>query len=83
MIKSSQAETLHQAGYLQKHRDVFFYEWPTIPTIDEICQKNSLKLPLSEWWDVYHDREKWIMDSLNKEHVVAIITEEECISWGL
>lgn len=83
MIKNSQAETLHQAGYLQKHQDVFFYEWPAVPTTDEIRQKNGVELPLSEWWDAYRDREKWIMDSLNKEHVVAIITEEECLSWGL
>jgi len=53
MIKSSQAETLHQAGYLQKHRDVFFYEWPTIPTIDEICQKLSLVIVAAVIWVIY------------------------------
>ena len=83
MIKNSQAETLHQAGYLQKYRHVFFYEWPAVPTLDEICQKNNLELTLSEWLDVYYDREKWLMESLNKEHVIPIITEEECTSWGL
>ena len=83
MVKQSQAETLHQAGYLQKHKHAFYYEWPSIPTIDEICNKNDLKLPLSEWWDVYRDREKWIMDDLNKKHIIPIITEEDCISWGL
>lgn len=83
MIKYSQAETLHQAGYLQKYHDAFFYEWLKTPTFDEICNKNDLKLPLSEWWDTYRDREKWIMDGLNKTHIIPIITEEECISWGL
>ena len=83
MIKQAQAETLHQAGYLQKHHHAFFYEWQSVPTLDEICEKNNLKLALSEWWDAYRDREKWIMDDLDKEHVIAIITEEECNSWGL
>lgn len=83
MITNSQAETLHQAGYLQKHRHVFYYEWETVPTFNEICQKNGLELPLSEWLDVYYDREKWLMDDLNKNHIIPIILEEECISWGL
>lgn len=83
MIKNSQAETLHQAGYLQKHNRAFFYEWPTVPSLDEIRQKNDVELPLSEWWDAYRYRESWIMHDLDKEHVIPIITEEECISWGL
>lgn len=83
MIKNSQAEILYQAGYLQKHKHAFYYEWPNTPTLDEICDKNDLKLPLSEWWDAYRDREKWIMDDLGKKHIIPIILEEECISWGL
>ena len=31
MIKNSQAETLHQAGYLQKYHHAFFYEWQAVP----------------------------------------------------
>ena len=83
MIEQLQADILHRAGYIKKHRGVFFYELDDAPTLDQICEKNNLKLPMSEWWDAYYDRELWMRNELNKKHIIPIITKEECISWGL
>jgi len=82
MITESQAEALFNAGHVRKCRHAYFYVLDAPATLDDIMAKNGLKLAFSEWWDVYREREEWVMKESGHKHIVPIIRREECVAWG-
>jgi hypothetical protein len=68
--------TLHgETVYYAEREDA--YKWKAVSEV------NDLSIALSEWWEVYHNRLDDLQYVVGKENIVPVITENECIAWGL